>query len=223
MNRSILLCFSVLMLVSCSKDENPYRMELSGLLKENEELKQAVVDAEMRRDGALAFASLLQSQNERISADLTRQNENVAKLSADNDDLRVQLGVITERERAANEKMRSIAQANENTQRQQDLNRLQQLAAIAAANKEVGADVPFRVFDVMFVGKKTTSPIRRNFGRFSVRNYTDKPLRTTARSGSDFVEFVVPSNSSTNGVFIQAERGDKVYVKSGSYEETYTW
>jgi len=219
----LLLLISVSFAISCAKKEkeNPYRMEMDGLLHENKLLNEANQEANNERDKSVEFAKLLQGMNEKLLADSETKQKRIEELSSQNDDLRVQLGVITEREREAHSKIRAVENEKEDVRRQEDLKRQQSLAAITAANQTT--QTPFRVYDYMFIGKKEISGRLIDAGRLSIRNYTDKQLEVSVGGLPFGVAVKIPPNSSSNAIYVAARRGEQVKILGAGHTEKITW
>jgi len=217
----LLLIILVSFTVSCTKKENPYRMEMDGLLHENKSLNEAIQKAEDKSSTSTEFAKLLQGMNEKLLADSETKQKRIEELSVQNDDLRVQLGVITEREREAHAKIRAIENQKEDAKRQEDLKRQQSLAAITAANQST--QPPFRVYDSMFIGKKEINGRLRDAGRLSIRNYTDQQLTVGIESIPFSTTVQVPPNSSSNSVYVGARRGEQISIRGSDHTEKITW
>jgi len=215
------ILFLAMLIVSCSEKENPYRMEMDGLLHENKLLNDAIIEAKNDQAQSAAFANLLQSMNEKLEADSKRLRGQVEELSAKNDDLSVQLGVLTEREREANSKIRASEAKKEEAEIQKDLKRAQTMAAITAANQS--KQIPFRVFDEMFVGKKELNGRLQDAGRLSIRNYTDQTL-TVMIQGLLLNKYIkIPPNSSSNSIYVTARKGEKISIRGAGHTETILW
>lgn len=210
-----------MLIVSCSEKENPYRMEMDGLLHENKLLNDAIIEAKNDQAQSAAFASLLQSMNEKLEADSKRLRGQVEELSAKNDDLSVQLGVLTERERESNSKIRASEAKKEEAEIQKDLKRAQTMAAITAANQS--KQIPFRVFDEMFVGKKELNGRLQDAGRLSIRNYTDQTLTVMIQGLLHNKYIKIPPNSSSNSIYVTARKGEKISIRGAGHTETILW
>lgn len=206
-------------------------MEMDGLLHENKLLNEAILKADRQRYNMTELATLLQNEKIRLEDDLATIRQQVEELSAKNDNLNVQLGVITEREREANAKIRAvenqkaIALQVENQKKAEivrdNLKREQALAAITIAN--LSSQSPFRVYDSMFVGKKEISGRLRDAGRLSIRNYTDDKLEVTIESANIITRVHIPPNTSSNGIYVAARKGEHLFVKAAGHTDKITW
>jgi len=217
-----LLIIFVSFAISCTEKENPYRREMDGLLHENKLLNEAFQQSGDAQNKMTYVANELQGENEKLEAESNRLRQQVEELSAKNDELSVQLGVITEREREANAKIRAIEARKEEATRQEKQKRQQTLTAIAAANQPA-QQPPFRVFDVMFVGKKELSRGVIDAGRMSIRNYTDQNLKIMIK-GSPFNEHIqIPPNSTSNAIYVSARKGKEISIIGANHTENITW
>ncbi|HMO50674.1 MAG TPA: NERD domain-containing protein [Kiritimatiellia bacterium] len=205
------------------QSDNPYRMEMDGLMHENVTLNRAMREAILELEQAKAQASRLKSDNQRLEMEAAFLRTRIEEVSAQHDALKLQYGLMTEREREASEQARRAEAQRAEARRQEELRRQQQIDAIAAANRTTTAQPPFRVFDVIHAGKKTIDGKTGNFGRFSVRNYTDRPIEVIASSGIAFKSVTLAPNSASNSIWIRAEKGAALQVKTGSHAEQHTW
>jgi hypothetical protein len=203
--------------------ENPYRMEMDGLLHENTTLNQTMQEADQELQEAKAQAARLKSDNQRLETEAALLRTRIEELSAQHDALKLQYGLITEREREADVQARYAEAQRAEARRQEELRRQQQIDAVAAANRTTAAQPAYRVFDVIYAGKKNMNGITQNYGRFSMRNYLDQPLQVTATSGIDKNSITVPPNSASYSVWIRAEKGQPLRVTANGHTETHTW
>ena len=96
----------------------------------------------------------------------------------------------------------------------------QRRQAIAAAKKAgLPADHPFRVFDVLFVGRQTHDGRTRDYGMFSIRNYTAEPLNVSANS----VSVTIPPNSSQSGIYVPASKDRPLRISTPLGSKECSW
>lgn len=93
--------------------------------------------------------------------------------------------------------------------------------ALANAKKAaLPADHPFRVFDVLFVGRQTHNGQTCDYGMFSVRNYTAEPLKVTANYA---VNVTIPPNSSQSGIYVPASKNSPLHISTPLGSKECSW
>jgi len=109
-----------------------------------------------------------------------------------------------------------------------DQEKQQALEAVRKANQPAPhpqqANPPFRVFDVLFVGRQTHDGHTGDFGMFSIRNYTAEPLEVRASSGyRPGVSVTIPANSSQAGIYVQASKEHPLHVSTKLGSRVCQW
>lgn len=211
------LVVCLVLLTSCSR-ENPYKVEMEGIIRDNQSLRELADIHEKRYDTARDLLLAVQDERNLQRDVIVHLSNTIVRIEQEKADLQRQLDQIAERRRQAE-------QQAQQQKLEQDSKRQAALTQIAQANQKP----PFRVFDVMYVGEKKSSSIKKTYGRFSVRNYTDKSISVTASSlstngfGIGFAKLSIPPNNTSNGVFIAAEPRTILKVRGAGHEEVFTW
>lgn len=92
--------------------------------------------------------------------------------------------------------------------------------ALAAAKKaSLPAGYPFRVFDVLFVGRQTHNGQTCDYGMFSIRNYTAEPLSVSANG----VNVTIPANNSQTGIYVPASKSCPLRINTTLGDRKYKW
>ena len=94
-----------------------------------------------------------------------------------------------------------------------------QQAVAAAKTAALPADHPFRVFDVLFVGRQTHDGQTRDYGMFSIRNYTAEPLSVSANG----THVTIPANSSQAGIYVPASRNSPLRISTPLGSKECNW
>lgn len=211
------LVVCLVLLTSCSR-ENPYKVEMEGIIRDNQSLRELADIHEKRYDTARDLLLAVQDERNLQRDVIVHLSNTIVRIEQEKADLQRQVDEIAERRRQAE-------QQAQQQKLEQDSKRQAALTQIAQANQKP----PFRVFDVMYVGEKKSSSIKKTFGRFSVRNYTDKPITVSASSsGSNifrngYVKVTIPPNNSSNSIFIASEPKAELKVSGAGHEEVFTW
>jgi len=213
------LAVSMVIAVSCAKkDENPYRREMDGLLHDNKLLKSELFKTDRLRAEQQSRADGLERQLNELISKNAEYDKRVAVLEVEKKALQAQVDSIESQRLAA-----------KNARDQEEQKRQQQLAEVAKANQKPATQPPFRVFDVMYVGDKEVSGRIKEVGRFSIRNYTDTPIKIKAYTsrtngvGFGYASATIPPNNSSNAVFIAAKPKMILKGSGAGHEEVFTW
>ena len=185
MRMPVLMCLALL-LVGCSNES-----DLASLRERVTSLEKQV--AEQREQSESSLAALrrendaLRQQNEELLACLSEATNSLAFTTEKLAQATRTLDAIKERERARRDK---LAKSREDEQRRR------QEALEQVRNTNQPSEYPFRVFDTMFIGQQYRDGTTREYGRFSIRNYTEQQLTGKAYSTSPYecVSIDVPPN-----------------------------
>ena len=216
----LLLTMASLLAVACTeKEDPPYRREMDGLMHENSLLKKELLRTDQLRNEQANRANSLEQQVDDLKSQLAAKDLELAEQVRRNSVLELEkVQLQSQVDSFVQQKQAAEAARLQNEQKRQ-----QQIAAIATANQKPATQPPFRVFDVVFVGDKEVNGRKAEYGRLSVRNYTGEDL-TVRVDHSFFPKMVtIPANSTSNSIWIRAEKGKRLVVSGNNHEEEFVW
>jgi len=204
----IVLC---LLAVGCAK-----KSDLDDALNKVTALEQQLITLRTsnanREESLTATISRLESNAANLQSTLNAQFSQ--RLSAATNTI-AQQDIELKRYRAYFERQKELALANEN--KKKDM-----LENIKQANQAPGDT--FRVFDILHVGNKVRNGVSDNYGRFSIRNYTNERLSGVASVGLYIkINIDVPPNSSSEPFYIRSDKKSAFTIDCNLGKKTYNW
>lgn len=163
-----------------------------------------------------------QGRGAQYQRQLAMLGEQVRRMEADRASLQKQLDDQTAelnkyRAHFGRQKQRAEERKVEAEKKKQEM-----LEATRKAN--LPAEYPFRVFDVLYVGRQTHNGETINWGMFSVRNYTAEPLQVRAWSRiTQVVRVTVPPNQSLEKIYVPASEDGSLHVETSAGNSQHRW
>lgn len=212
MKNLVIVAFGFLF-IGCAKqsDLDNARNQVAVLEQQLVTLRES---AASREESLQTKIDRLESENENMNASLSIQFSQ--KLSIATNTIAQQNKELADY-RAYFERQKEMSLAAENKKREM-------LDNIKQASQQ--PNEPFRVFDILYIGNQVRNGTSDTYGRFTIRNYTDKKIEGIAYSdshSSNGTKFVVPPNSKSEPIYLRTQKNSEFTVKCNLGKKTYNW
>ena len=180
---------------------------------------------ESRLNDQLSINKALQAQIHALTSGLVNASASINKANATIASLGNELSMATNalhKQSAELERYRAYFRKQKDDAAAAEGKRKEMLKQVAEANRP--AEWPFRAYDVILVGLQEREGLKGEFGRFSIRNYTDEKLTGRASTGYGYsVDIEIPPNSERKDFYILAQKGSKLTITSNLGTKSYDW
>ena len=184
--------------------------------------KQEVESLKLRLQADEGILTDERQKNEAARADLQAAiNGLQSKLTAMENEKAAIAQLVAERTAELEKKTKEANQYRSQLElwKNRDDGRRTRQALEAAKKANLPADHPFRVFDVLFVGRQTHDGQTRDYGMFSIRNYTAEPLSVSANGE----RVTIPANSSQSGIYVPASKNSPLHIWTPLGSKECSW